>query len=688
MAYKYSKGKTYQGDIYNEDDTQRNTYLDWSEDAVGFVAGGQDCLIISGSGAVSSSLNLSASAFYGDGSNLENITATASPAGSSGQIQFNDEGETGGAAEFYWDDDNHRVGIGASSPSQMLHVSGNLRVEDGYVSASAALYGSDLHLAASAESAATTIYLEGGSATEIISSGTGHLNMQSGGGLYLLAGTDSEIHLGTDGTNSKVVIDDDGKVGIGTSSPTRMLDIEGADSAGIQLNATNYHAYTVGSDAYGFTIFEDAGLGTAGYRFVISDQDDALGYVGIGAGASIAGSLHPDALLHLSSSDDGAILRADTTDGTTVLFATGSNRVGIGTSTPAYTLDVQGYISIGSNGTAYIINNNDINTNIKLGGSGTPGLDGMTFTCGGKAMLTLDENGLDTVSVGTSGDATDFKVMTANTDYALYVSGGADRVGIGTAAPQALFHISSSSEDDVFFQVSAPTWTATAVNPATKAELAGVLLKVTGSGIVFGGTNTYFDYGSVQIGDQSNGYGRLELGTGSCDDGDADLYRLTSWQGDFGIWDCHDGGNQICLNFDNTALTIYGTAEKPGGGSWSNSTSDRRLKENIINLTGSLAKIQQLQGRAYEWRVPEAHNGTTTAAGFIAQEIQEVFPEFVREAKLRDDAEKDLIPSGSALTYGLPDAFTAHLVEAIKEQQVIIGALTARVEQLEISGSQ
>jgi len=48
MAYKYSKGKTFQGDIYNEDDAQGNTYLDWSDDAIGLVAGGALTLAVSG----------------------------------------------------------------------------------------------------------------------------------------------------------------------------------------------------------------------------------------------------------------------------------------------------------------------------------------------------------------------------------------------------------------------------------------------------------------------------------------------------------------------------------------------------------------------------------------------------------------------------------------------------------------
>jgi len=51
MAYKYTKGKVYRGDIYNEDDTQRNTYINWNEDAFGVVAGGVSFLVVSSSTA-------------------------------------------------------------------------------------------------------------------------------------------------------------------------------------------------------------------------------------------------------------------------------------------------------------------------------------------------------------------------------------------------------------------------------------------------------------------------------------------------------------------------------------------------------------------------------------------------------------------------------------------------------------
>ena len=51
MAYKYTTGSTFRGDIYAEDDAQSNTYIDWTPhgDSVGIVAGGTTMLVVSSS---------------------------------------------------------------------------------------------------------------------------------------------------------------------------------------------------------------------------------------------------------------------------------------------------------------------------------------------------------------------------------------------------------------------------------------------------------------------------------------------------------------------------------------------------------------------------------------------------------------------------------------------------------------
>ena len=75
-------------------------------------------------GDISASVHISASAFYGDGSNLTGISGGGggSPAGSDSQIQYNNGGSFGGASGLVYDDSNTRVGIGITAPLTTLHV--------------------------------------------------------------------------------------------------------------------------------------------------------------------------------------------------------------------------------------------------------------------------------------------------------------------------------------------------------------------------------------------------------------------------------------------------------------------------------------------------------------------------------------------------------------------------------------
>ena len=81
------------------------------------------------------------------------------------------------------------------------------------------------------------------------------------------------------------------------------------------------------------------------------------------------------------------------------------------------------------------------------------------------------------------------------------------------------------------------------------------------------------------------------------------------------------------------ALEVNGNALKTdGNGDWLTS-SDRRLKKNIIQLEGDeiLNRLLQLKGVTFEWDDPIKSNNRPegTIYGLIAQDIENAFPELV-----------------------------------------------------------
>ena len=68
--------------------------------------------------------NITADHFFGNGSGLSGIISGS--LGSDGLILYNNNGSSNGASQLYYDDINHRVGIGIANPNQKLHVNGNV----------------------------------------------------------------------------------------------------------------------------------------------------------------------------------------------------------------------------------------------------------------------------------------------------------------------------------------------------------------------------------------------------------------------------------------------------------------------------------------------------------------------------------------------------------------------------------
>jgi len=102
--------------------------------------------------------------------------------------------------------------------------------------------------------------------------------------------------------------------------------------------------------------------------------------------------------------------------------------------------------------------------------------------------------------------------------------------------------------------------------------------------------------------------------------------------------------------------------------------SDAREKTNIQPMSGSLDKISALKPVAFDW----IKSGEHVNSGFIAQDVEVVFPEFVVDNMSNEGEE---VRKG--LTGGMTGGIIPHLVKAIQEQQALITQLTARITALE-----
>ncbi len=122
-----------------------------------------------------------------------------------------------------------------------------------------------------------------------------------------------------------------------------------------------------------------------------------------------------------------------------------------------------------------------------------------------------------------------------------------------------------------------------------------------------------------------------------------------------------------------------GNAYKAGGGSWA-SSSDLRLKTDIRPVAGSLDRLLQLRSVHFRFK-DQAKYSPGPQTGFIAQEMEQVFPEWVSTGP---DGMKAIGFSG----------FESHAVQALRElraekdaqlaqRDAAIAALEQRIRDLE-----
>jgi hypothetical protein len=137
------------------------------------------------------------------------------------------------------------------------------------------------------------------------------------------------------------------------------------------------------------------------------------------------------------------------------------------------------------------------------------------------------------------------------------------------------------------------------------------------------------------------------------------------------------------INFANSAGTLRGSiagGATPATSVAYNTSSDERLKENIVNMPSQLENIKSLCARSFDWKSTGEQD-----KGFIAQEIYRVYPE-LNPLRNNDNYEDKLYPIKSdgsnfihMIDYG---KMTPYLWSAVQELTLIIEKQQKQIDEL------
>jgi hypothetical protein len=509
-----------------------------------------------------------------------------------------------------------------------------------------------------------------------------------------------------------MTLDASGRLLVGTTTSNAAfggnLQVEGTSNAFASL--VRYSSSASGAPGLYLARSKSATLGTN----TIVASGDVLGTV-LFSGAN--GTGYSDAAYIQSSVDGtpgasadmpGRLTFATSGDGSATpterMRINSSGNVGIGTASPDRPLTIN---ATGTNGTQFhIISGSAAGFQLESSAGKIYEIQSNASSnlivydrTAAATRLTIDSSGNVGLGVTPSAWVSSWKAIDWGTNTAVISGGGAGNAGT--------YVINNAYYDTTLGLTYKSTFQAAYYQQvAGKHNWYTAPSGTAGNAITFTQAMTLDASGNLLVGTTSSGYlCRVQAVT----TGNADVYlaKVDNISGaPYVAWSATTSGNPyFALFLTETSYVPRGsiTYNRAAGLTAYNTTSDYRLKENIVDLPDALESVLMLKPRQFSWK--ETGNVTT---GFIAHELAEVCPHAVSGEKdanreeeyeispaipaVLDEEGNEVTPAVEAVMgtrtvpvyQGIDTSFlVATLTAAIQEQQAMIEELKAKVAALE-----
>jgi hypothetical protein len=475
-------------------------------------------------------------------------------------------------------------------------------------------------------------------------------------GVTLSTTSFSSTGIDDNATSTAITIDSSDNVGIGTSSPDRLLHVKSAGNTRAKIEAGT-------ASGFGQLYLGTENSWIIGYGSTHSVFPESLSLKNLNASGTI----------RFFNSGDYERMRIDS-----------SGNVGIGTSSPSSVLDVSGGLTVDGNDNTIEHNitrqTGTTNTSrpvIKLTAKNTA--SDVTDNFGSAIQFRMKDNTADTElgAIGFLRDGADgsgkfvvgqdSQLLSSSPQFIVKSSGN---VGIGTSSPDSKVNIEATKTTALSTANDFLT-TGLTIDDTTAYNTSGGV----GGGITFRGKRNSSGiqtvYGAIvgtKNGTTNDEYnGNLRFFTNNNTNGIPTEHMRINRLGYVGIgttspahaielWG--DGGNTIFairdtdgsptfsnryIKFQDGSGTEIGKILRQGSAVAYSTSSDYRLKENVVEMTNATDRLKQLQPKRFNFI---GYNNVFD--GFLAHEVSDIVPEAISGEKdaVQVWQERDELPEG------------------------------------------